>query len=295
MPEAMVREVESTGRPQARVTIAAPRGGVVQELGVRAGMTLMAGQTVAQINGIDRVWLEVAVPEALAAGVRVGQPAQARLAALSGQTLDGRVTALLPSLNEAARTLRVRVELPNPGLRLRPGLSAQVTLEGGASEPALRVPSEAVIRTGRRALVIVAEDGGRFRPVEVATGAEVDGDTVVTRGLSEGQNVVTSGQFLIDSEASLRGIIARAASQPAAAPAALHEADARIEEISPTQALIEHNDFPTLGMRGMTMAFRLARPELAQGLKPGDKVRVGLRQTDTGLVIETLKKQGGAS
>jgi Cu(I)/Ag(I) efflux system membrane fusion protein len=295
MPEAMVREVESTGRPQARVTIAAPRGGVVQELGVRAGMTLMAGQTVAQINGIDRVWLEVAVPEALAAGVRVGQPAQARLAALPGQTLDGRVTALLPSLNEAARTLRVRVELPNPGLRLRPGLSAQVTLEGGASEPALRVPSEAVIRTGRRALVIVAEDGGRFRPVEVATGAEVDGDTVVTRGLSEGQNVVASGQFLIDSEASLRGIIARAASQPAAAPAALHEADARIEEISPTQALIEHNDFPTLGMRGMTMAFRLARPELAQGLKPGDKVRVGLRQTDTGLVIESLKKQGGAS
>jgi Cu(I)/Ag(I) efflux system membrane fusion protein len=267
---------------------------VIQELGVRAGMTLMAGQTVAQVNGLDRVWLDVAVPEALAAGVKVGQPAQARLAAMPGERLSGRVTALLPALNEAARTLRVRVELPNPGLKLRPGLSAQVSLEGAAGQAVLRVPSEAVIRTGRRSLVLVAEDGGRFRPVEVVIGPDIDGDTVVTQGLSEGQRVVASGQFLIDSEASLRGLIARAASQPAAA-SALHEADATIEDILPDGVLIDHGPFPTLAMQGMTMLFPLARPDVAQGLKAGDKVRVGLRQTDTGLVIERLQKKGGNS
>jgi Cu(I)/Ag(I) efflux system membrane fusion protein len=153
MPEDVIHEVMASGQVRNRVPITAPGGGVIQELGVRPGMTLVAGQTLARINGIGTVWLEVAVPQAQAGEVRVGQHAEARFAAFPGHSVAGRVTALLPSLNDVSRTLRVRIELPNRDGRLRPGLTAQVSLKGDGDEAVLRVPTEAVIRTGRRALL----------------------------------------------------------------------------------------------------------------------------------------------
>jgi len=296
MPESLIREVAASGKIRNRIAITAPRGGVIQSLDVRSGMTLMAGQTLARFNGIGTVWLDVAVPESQAGAVRVGQSAEAAFAAFPGKPVQGRVTALLPALSDAARALRVRVELPNKDGRLRPGLSAQVSLTGSGGESALRVPTEAVIRTGRRALVIVAEAEGRYRPVEVILGPESGNDTVILSGLDEGQAIVASGQFLIDSEASLQGIVARGSDSTAAmpAPVALHEADAVIDEVSGAYVTLSHGPFKTLSMPGMTMEFPLARPELAKGLKAGDRVRVGARETDDGLVIEKLDKTGGA-
>jgi len=226
----------------------------------------------------------------------VGQTAEAAFAAFPGKPVQGRVTALLPTLNDAARALRVRVELPNKDGRLRPGLSAQVSLKGGTGESALRVPTEAVIRTGRRAIVILAEAEGRYRPVEVVLGPESGNDTVILSGLDEGQKIVASGQFLIDSEASLQGIVARASGAATAmpAPVALHEADAVIDEVSGAYVTLSHGPFKTLSMPGMTMEFPLANPKLAKGLKAGDRVRAGVRETDEGLLVEKLDKTGGA-
>jgi Cu(I)/Ag(I) efflux system membrane fusion protein len=296
MPESLIREVAASGRIRNRISVTAPRGGVIQSLDVRPGMTLMAGQTLARINGIGTVWLDVAVPESLAGAVRVGQSAEAAFAAFPGKPVQGRVTALLPTLDDAARALRVRVELPNKDGRLRPGLSAQVSLKGSGGEPALRVPTEAVIRTGRRAIVILAEAEGRYRPVEVVLGPESGNDTVILSGLDEGQTIVASGQFLIDSEASLQGIVARGSGPAAAmpAPVALHEADAVIDEVSDAYVTLSHGPFKTLSMPGMTMEFPLASPQVAKGLKAGDRVRAGLRETDDGLVVEKLVKAGGA-
>ena len=295
MPESLIRDVAASGKVRNRVAITAPRGGVIRTLDVRAGMTVMAGQTLAQINGIGTVWLDVSVPESQVGLVRMGQPAEVNFAAFPGKPVLGRVTALLPTLNGEARVLRARVELPNKDGRLRPGLTAQVSLQGQGGESALRVPAEAVIRTGRRALVIVAEAEGRYRPVEVVLGPESGQDIVILSGLDEGQKVVASGQFLIDSEASLQGIIARASgSAAAAAPVALHEADGVIDAISASAVTLTHGPFKTLAMPGMTMEFPLARPQLAQGMKAGDRVRVGARETDDGLLIEKLDKTGGA-
>jgi Cu(I)/Ag(I) efflux system membrane fusion protein len=296
MPDSLIREVSANGKIQNRIAITAPRGGVIQTLEVRPGMTLMAGQTLARINGIGTVWLDVAVPEAQAGSVRPGQAAEAVFAAFPGKPVEGRVTALLPTLNDGARALRVRVELPNKDGRLRPGLTAQVNLKGDSGQSALLVPTEAVIRTGRRALVILAEAEGRYRPVEVTLGAETGSDSVILSGLDEGQAIVSSGQFLIDSEASLQGIVARAAGADAAmtAPLALHEADAVIEGIADGYVTLAHGPFKTLSMGGMTMEFPLANPKLVQGLKIGDRVRVGVRETDDGLLVEKLDKTGGA-
>jgi Cu(I)/Ag(I) efflux system membrane fusion protein len=129
-----------------------------------------------------------------------------RLTALPGEVLRGKVAAVLAETARESRTLRVRVELPNPGRRLRAGMFAQVALQAQAGAEEVVIPAEAVIRTGRRALVYVLEAPGRYRPVEVETGPEVAGRVVVRRGIEAGQHVVASGQFLIDSEASLQGV-----------------------------------------------------------------------------------------
>ena len=290
MPERLIREVKASGRVKDRIAITAPIGGELQSIEVRPGMTLEAGQTLARINGISSVWLNVAVPQAQAARVRPGQAAEARFAAFPGETLSGRVIAILPGVDPAARALTLRIELPNRDGRIRPGLSAEVRIAGAAAQ-ALTVPTEAVIRSSRRALVIVAEERGRYRPVEVTLGRQANDRTEVLAGLAEGQQVVASGQFLIDSEASLQGVLDRLSAAPASP---LHEADAVIEEIDGKEATLAHGPFESLSMPGMTMVFPLARPELARGLKAGDRVRVGVRQTDDGLLVEKLDKSGSA-
>ena len=189
-------------------TIRSPIGGVIQTLDARAGVTLAPGQTLAQVNGLGTVWLNAAVPEVRATAVKVGQTANAELAGFPGERFTGRVIAVLPTTQADSRTLTVRIELRNPGGRLRPGMFATVHL-GGTSDTALLVPSEAVIRTGKRTLVMLADGKGRFRPAEVRIGREASGKTEILAGLVSGEKVVASGQFLLDSEASLTGIAAR--------------------------------------------------------------------------------------
>lgn len=189
-------------------TIRSPISGVIGTLDARAGVTLAAGQTLAQVNGLGTVWLNAAVPEARAADVRAGQAATAELAGFPGERFTGRVIAVLPTAQADSRTLTVRIELANRGGRLRPGMFATVHL-GDTSRPALLVPSEAVIRTGKRTLVMLADGKGRFRPAAVRVGRDAGGQTEILAGLSAGEKVVASGQFLLDSEASLTGIAAR--------------------------------------------------------------------------------------
>jgi Cu(I)/Ag(I) efflux system membrane fusion protein len=204
MPDGMIGAVGKGGAHNV-VTVTTPIGGAIQTLDVRQGMTVAMGQTLAQVSGLSTVWLNAAVPEAMAGQVHVGAPVRVELAAFPGEGLAGRVVAVLPSVQADSRTLTVRIELPNRRGRLRPGMFATVHLSS-AAQPALFVPSEAVIRTGARALVMVAGDGGRFQPVEVRIGRESGGRTEILAGLNEGQKIVASGQFLLDSEASLNGI-----------------------------------------------------------------------------------------
>lgn len=294
MPASTISQLERSGKVNASVTISTPIGGVLQELDVREGMTLAAGAPLARINGLDSVWLEVAVPEAQSQGIRVGQRATARLPALPGQLIEGEITAVLPEANAASRTLRMRVELPNPDGLLRPGLTAQASLAGGDDASVLLIPGEAVIRTGRRSLVMLAEPGGRYRPVEVETGRESGSQTVILRGLEEGQQVVASGQFLLDSEASLRGIVATPAARDVqhdhAQPApTLHESEGRVMGLADARVKIAHGPFHTLGMPGMTMAFAVADAALLQDIEVEDRVRFAVRETDAGLLVERIQ------
>jgi Cu(I)/Ag(I) efflux system membrane fusion protein len=184
---------------------------MIDTLEAREGMTVPTGATLAKVNGLATVWIEAAIPEAQSALAQLEKRVEARLTAYPGQRFTGRVIGVLPQANAETRTARVRIELANPDGRLRPGMFAQVKLDNGEQTPALYVASEAVIRTGTRAVVIVAGEQGRFIPTEVLAGVDVDGKTFIVKGLTEGQSVVASGQFLIDSEASLKGVLARLA------------------------------------------------------------------------------------
>jgi len=209
MTEDQIRLVESTGTVHARFTVSAPISGVVTELGAREGMTVMAGATLFRINGLSTVWINAEVPENIAAQVRPGNPVEARTPALPGTTFKGRVNAILPEVNLATRTLKARIEVANSNGRLVPGMFATVDFAPAVKKERLLVPTEALIRTGTRNVVIVDEGNGYFRSQDVRAGLESGEQTEIVEGLSAGERVVTSGQFLIDSEASLKGVLSR--------------------------------------------------------------------------------------
>jgi Cu(I)/Ag(I) efflux system membrane fusion protein len=211
MPSELIRHIETTHESNTTVTVRSPLAGAIETLDVREGMAVSAGATLAKIDGLATVWVEAAIPEARGSLAQLGKSVEVQLTAYPGRNFKGRVVAVLPQASLETRTVRVRIELANPDGRLRPGMFAQVRLDQGENVPVLYTASEAVIRTGTRTVVIVADEQGHFIPTEVQVGGDVEGNTVILRGLTEGQRVVSSGQFLIDSEASLKGVLARLA------------------------------------------------------------------------------------
>ncbi len=205
LADAQIARIEKAGKAERRVGYYAPFDGYVLELGVRQGAAVETGTTLFQLADSSNVWLIAEVPESQAAWLRTGDAATVDISALPGATFTGHVDYLYPELAQATRTLKARVVLPNPRQQLRPGMFARVQLQGHTLEDVLTIPTEAVIPTGTRSIVIVADDDHHFRPVLVRVGAEQEGRSEVLAGLHDGQRVVASGQFLIDSEASLRG------------------------------------------------------------------------------------------
>jgi Cu(I)/Ag(I) efflux system membrane fusion protein len=275
MSEAQIALVESSGRTQPRITLTAPIGGVITELMAREGMTVMSGATLFRINGTGTVWANAEVPESQAALLRPGAKVQARSPAAPGATFDGRVQALLPEVNTTTRTLKARVELANPGGRLVPGMFVQMQFMDMRADPVLLIPTEAVIQTGRRTVVMLAEDNGRFRPAEIEIGIESAGQTEVKRGLQAGQRVVVSSQFLIDSEASLKGVEARLNVEPnagAANAAPRHQGEAKVESLGRDALTLSHGPIPSIKWGPMTMDFKPPERGLPRGLAQGDKV-----------------------
>jgi len=286
MTDDQIRLVESTGKVHSRLTVTAPIGGVVAELNAREGMTVMSGGPLFRINGLGTVWVNAEVSEAQASMVRPGNPVEARASALPGEVFKGRVSAILPEVSPATRTLKARVELKNPGGRLMPGMFATVNFTPAARKETLLVPTEAVIQTGKRTVVIVAEGDGRFAPVDVELGIEANGQSEIRKGLQAGQKVVVSGQFLLDSESSLRSTATRMSDMPGAEAAkageATHRGEGRVESISKDEVTISHGPIPSLQWGAMTMGFKLPADGAPKNVGVGDTVAFEIRKTKDG-------------
>jgi Cu(I)/Ag(I) efflux system membrane fusion protein len=200
-----VAALQQTRRANRRVAVRAPIHGYVMTLSTREGAAVTPESPLFELVGHDPLWVIVNLPESQSASVAAGSGVEVHAAAYPGRTFAGTVDYLYPELDMTTRTRRARIVLDNHDDALHPGMFVDVSLSARSQGDALLVPSEAVIHTGHRAVVIAAGEAGTYRPVHVVVGAERDGRTIVLSGLEEGDLVVTSGQFLIDSEASLRG------------------------------------------------------------------------------------------
>ena len=275
MTEATVVAIEADGKARARVTLTAPTGGVIGELGTREGMTVMPGSMLFRINGLSTVWVNADIPEAQAAWLKPGSTIDASVPAYPGESFKGRVVALLPEVNAGTRTLKARIEVANPNGRLLPGMFATVSVASAAKSAVLLVPTEAVIQTGKRSVVIVADAGQdgkqQFAPVDVEIGTEANGMTEIRSGLAAGMKVVLSGQFLIDSEASLKSSGTRMSDAPAIADDS-HRGEGKVEKIGKDSVTLSHGPIESMKWGAMTMDFKLPKSGAAAGIADGSTV-----------------------
>ena len=284
MPESVIRTLERSGKPQTRITLRAEQAGYVTNLTAREGAQVEATAPLLELAGIDPVWVTVDYSQAQAQLLTAGSEVLATADGWPGETFHGRVSELLPQLDTATRTLKARIVLDNPQHKLKPGMFLSVIRPAGQSlPPVLAIPEEALIDTGDAHRVLVASGEGHFRPVDVVPGMTASGWTQIQSGLKEGDLVVTSGQFLIDSEASLRSAL------PETATPAVPEYETRgvVEAIADGSITLSHQPIPALNWDSMTMDFVLPQP--VSGLKPGDRVMFRFRLDDTeGAVVTHL-------
>ncbi|MEZ5540469.1 MAG: efflux RND transporter periplasmic adaptor subunit [Pseudomonadota bacterium] len=206
-----IMRLENYRTVQNTIPIIAPQGGVVTKLGVREGMYVEPDDTMFTIVDLSNLWVMVDIYEYQMSWVKPGLKATIRVPALRDRSWEGKVDFIYPEVDPIARTLRARISVTNPDRVLVPNMFAEVTLESAPNRNTLIVPREAVIPTGERETVIKALGNGHFQPVEVTSGMWVGADVEILSGLQEGEEIVVSGQFLIDSESSLQADFARMA------------------------------------------------------------------------------------
>ncbi|OIR16262.1 cation efflux system protein CusB precursor [mine drainage metagenome] len=298
------------------VTFRAPVTGIVLEKKAVQGMRFMPGDTLYQIADLSTVWAIAEVPEQDIGQVHLGSRTQVTVDAYPDRTFDGRVTFIYPTLDSATRTVQVRMEIANPNGLLKPAMFANAQIAAGKSGKVLTVPASAVIDSGTRQIVLVRLAEGRFEPRTVTLGGRSDDYSEVMNGVTEGEQVVTSANFLIDAEsnlkAALNGMDAHTTgnSAPVSAPAdhtghsataqpmqktVGHQGQGVLDAVNPDGTVsITHEPIKSLGWPGMTMDFALANASLAAGIKPGTAISFELVERKPGeFVITTLQALHG--
>ncbi len=206
--EKQIAELETEGKTKKSLTIHAPAGGVVMHKNAVEGMSVKAGEELFRIGDISSIWVIAHVFESDLPWIRVGQTAEMELTYLPGKKFTGRIDYIYPYLDQKTRDVKLRLVFDNPGLQLKPQMYANIRLESRIGNDILVIPAEAILRSGVRNVVFVDLGEGKFAPREIVTGAEGDGGLVrVVSGLNEGETIVTSAQFLLDSESRLREAI----------------------------------------------------------------------------------------
>lgn len=305
IPEAQIQALAKSGEARRTLTLRAPVSGIVLEKKALAGIRFMPGEPLYQIADLSSVWVVADVFEQDIAQVASGAPATITLSAFPGEKFIGRVGYVYPTLNEQTRTIPVRVELPNPGLKLKPAMYAQMELavKGGS---ALTVPVSAVIDSGTRRIVLVQVGEGRFEPREVVLGARSDNYVAVLEGVTEGEPVVVAANFLIDAESNLKAALgslspaspagAGAAPPEAVAKAVGHRGEGTVESVDLKAGAItlSHGPIASLKWPAMSMEFTLANASLAQKLKPGDRVAFEFVERQPGdYVVTQITRHAG--
>ncbi|HRO36021.1 efflux RND transporter periplasmic adaptor subunit [Thauera sp.] len=294
---ARLRNLQVAGQSGARQVFHAPASGVVLEKMAVEGGRFMAGEALFRIADLSRVWIIADLYEQDLARVQVGQGAEVVLDAWPGRSFAARVGYLYPTLDTATRSTRVRLELDNADGLLRPGMFAQVALAVGDVTPKTVVPGSAIIDDGERRVVLRALGEGRFKPQAVKLGERGREWVEVLEGVEEGERVVVSANFLIDSESQLKAALANLVAPAPAADAEPHAHAARLRydttgtleaiELETRSLTLSHAPIPELKWPRMTMDFQLADPALVEGVAPGSAVRFSFEVGEPGEYVVT--------
>jgi RND family efflux transporter MFP subunit len=208
-----IQEIEKLGVPKKVMTIYSPADGIVMEKMVVNGQNIMAGMTLYKIADLSTVWVLADIYQYELPWVKLNQNAEIDLSYLPGRISHGKITYIFPFLSEETRTIKVRIEVPNPKgeILLKPDMYATVSIKSPQVVDAIAVPDQAIIRSGERNIVVVSLGGGYFDPREVQLGVAAEGYVQVLKGIKEGEKIVVSSQFLIDSESNLKAAISQMA------------------------------------------------------------------------------------
>ena len=267
MPEHQIAQLNKTHKIMKGVHIHSPFDGVVMNIGAREGERITPATELYMITDLSRVWVIVDIYEDDMPWVRKGDTANIQVAAIPGRTFSGKVAYIYPYMEAKTRTIKVRIELDNAKLELKPEMFANVNIASDKQIDALVVPSESIVRTGTHEQVFVQRAPGQFEPRRVVVGVATNGQTQIISGLNEGEMVVTSSQFLVDSESKLKEATAKmmeaGKSKPAATPepAMQPEAPMRTTDIKNPAMKVpgkekpdsEHSGKDKQGMEGMDM------------------------------------------
>ncbi|MBE9515849.1 MAG: efflux RND transporter periplasmic adaptor subunit [Proteobacteria bacterium] len=295
-----IKRLHNTKKAQQRITVYAPQDGVVSALEVREGKYIKPATDVMTLADLSSIWIIAEVFEQQADWVKAGQQAEVRLTYLPGKVWKGAVDYIYPQLDAKTRTLKVRLKFDNIDEALKPNMYADVAIFSGAKRDILVIPREALIRTGQETRVIIDLGEGRFAPRNIVVGVESGDDVEVIAGLNENESVVTSGQFLIDSEASLKASLVRMSEGNSGSSIAntSNSGANGIKAMGTIKALradehkinLAHDPIEVLGWPSMTMDFSYRNDVDISQLKPDDHVNFTLEKTNDGYVISTISK-----
>lgn len=284
--EDQIDQLSRRGTSTETLPIQAPSAGHVAELGVREGMYIRPDTQVMAIGTLESVWVMGEFFERQAGLIEQGHAVSITTAAFPGEEWQGQVDYVYPQLSQTSRTLRARVRiLNNDGERtLRPNMYVSLTLQAPLGENLVSIPEEALIRGGRGDRVILAEGRGRFRPVPVKAGAEAGERVVILEGLQSGQRVVTSAQFLIDSESNLDAAFARLSADDKEEQTGAIESIGTVLDIDPAErrVTLSHEPIPALNWPAMDMDFQLAESADMEALETGTHIRFELAENSEG-------------
>jgi Cu(I)/Ag(I) efflux system membrane fusion protein len=295
VPSKLIDDLKGGGTVKQSVTFFSPQSGVVDNLVIREGFYVSPGTTIMSIGALDQVWVEAEVFERQASLVIIGQPVTMNLDYLPGKTWQGNVDYIYPTLDPQTRTVRVRLRFENSDGLLKPNMFAQVVIHADSSEQSLVIPREAVIRTGRSNRVVLVLSEGRFKSVNVEVGRYDEKSAEILSGLQEGDKVVTSAQFLIDSESSKTSDFMRMKHEEDAplpmsvwSEAIINAVMVEERKINATHPAISQWDWPE-----MTMDFSVAESIDISTLQEGMQLQVEIsKMEDNQYQITTIHMPG---
>ncbi len=284
-PSLAIKKLKADRKVQQNVTFYAPQSGVLDNLNIRQGYFVKPGTRLMSIGVLDQVWVEAEIFEDQVAAVKTGLPVTMTLGFLPGKTWLGKVDYVYPSLDMKTRTLKVRLRFDNENAELKPNMFAQVSIHAQSQKDTLLIPKEAVIRTGSLDRAVLALGDGRFKSVKVTLGRNSEEFIEILSGLTEGEQVVTSAQFLLDSESSKTSDFKRMH----------HEEEATsVNTTVWTQGVINsvmtdhrminvsHQAIPELDWAAMTMNFTLAENIRIGQLPLNTKIKLALEKNASG-------------